>query len=458
MLERKAYHKLEDWKAQSRKKALCILGARQIGKTTVIRQFGTEQYECFVEINFITNPDACRIFDGALDADSIITGLTAYTRKAMIPGKTLVLLDEIQACPNARTAIKFLVDDGRFDYIESGSLLGVKYKEVRSYPVGYEELYPMFPMDLEEYLWANNVPKETIAYLRSCYESGAQVIPAVHDTMCKLFYSYLVVGGMPDAVQTYVSTHDIARVIAVQNDILGLYRLDIAQYASVNDKMKVRGIFDSIPAQLNEKNRRFILAALDSKSRLTRYENSFAWLDDSGVALPCYNVTEPRPPLRLNEKHSLFKLFMGDTGLLCAACMENIQFELLQGNLQINLGSILENMMAQQLKANGFPLNYFDSKKYGEVDFVIQNGTRVELLEIKSGSDYKQHPALNKVRKVEGWSFVQPTVFCKGNLEEHDGVKYVPWYMVMFLTPFHPTGEMKYEIDLTALNPSNKCY
>ena len=172
MFYRKAYDKLVDWKKQPKKKALCIMGARQIGKTTVIRQFGKENYECFVEINFITDVDAAKIFAGNLDANTIITNLTAYTRKSMIPGKTLVLLDEIQACLDARTAIKFLVEDGRFDYIESGSLLGVRHKEVRSYPVGFEELYQMFPMDFEEYLWANGVQKSTIQYLQDCYENG----------------------------------------------------------------------------------------------------------------------------------------------------------------------------------------------------------------------------------------------------------------------------------------------
>ena len=451
MLYRKAYDKLLAWKNQSNKKALCIMGARQIGKTTVIRQFGLEQYECFVEINFITDPDAVKIFAGNLDAETIITNLTAYTRKPMLPGKTLVLLDEIQACPDARTAIKFLVEDGRFDYIESGSLLGVKYKEVRSYPVGFEELYQMYPMDLEEYLWANGIQKSTIQYLKDCYENGAPVTDAVHQTMCKLFYSYIVVGGMPDVVQTYVNTHDIAQVIARQSEILELYRLDIAQYARGNDKIKIRAIFDSIPAQLSEKNRRFILASVNPKGRQERYVDSFNWLSDAGVALPCYNVVEPQPPLRLNEKHNLFKLFMGDTGLLCAACMENVQFAILNGELHINMGSILENLIAQQLKCNGFHLNYFDGKRTGEIDFVIQNGMGIELVEVKSGSDYKAHSALNKIRNTEAWKFNKASVFCKGNVESEGGVCYYPWYMIMFMKAYQTPKEMKYEVDLSAL-------
>lgn len=451
MLYRKAYDKLLDWKSQKNKKALCIIGARQIGKTTIIRQFGNEQYECFIEINFITEKDAAKIFEGSLDANTIITNLTAYTRKPMVPGKTLVLLDEIQACPDARTAIKFLVEDGRFDYIESGSLLGVKYKEVRSYPVGFEEIYRMYPMDLEEYLWANGVQDTTIQYLKKCYDNGEAVSDAIHQTMCKLFYSYIVVGGMPDAVQTYVHTHDIAQVIARQTDILELYRLDISQYAQGNDKIKIRAIFDSIPSQLNEKNRRFILTAIHPKGRHERYHDSFNWLNDAGVALPCYNVEEPQAPLRLNEKHNLFKLFMGDTGLLCVACMENVQFSILNGELQINMGSILENMMAQQLKCNGFHLNYFDGKKTGEIDFVLQNGTGIELVEIKSGNDYKTHAALNKIRKVEGWKFNKASVFCEGNVEQDNGISYYPWYMIMFLKTYQIPTEMKYEIDLSAL-------
>ena len=451
MLYRKAYSKLQQWKNQDKRKALCILGARQIGKTTVIRQFGTENYECFVEINFITDTNAAKIFSGNLDANTIITNLTAYTRKPMIPGKTLVLLDEIQACPNARTAIKFLVEDGRFDYIESGSLLGVKHREIRSYPVGFEEIYQMYPMDLEEYLWANGVQKSTIQYLKDCYDQGQPVTEAIHETMCKLFYSYIVVGGMPDVVQTYVDTHDIAQVIARQTEILELYRLDIAQYAEGNDKIKIRAIFDSIPSQLNDKKRRFILSSLDPNGRQLRYADSFNWLADAGVALPCYNVEEPQPPLRLNEKHNLFKLFMGDTGLLCAACMDNVQFEILNGDLQINMGSILENMIAQQLKNNGFNLNYFDGKKTGEIDFVIQNGMRIDLVEVKSGNDFKIHSALDRIRRVEGWQFGSAKVLCKGNVEKESGVEYYPWYMVMFMTAKQTTKELKYEVDLSAL-------
>ena len=451
MLKRKAYDKLLEWKKEEKKKALCIIGARQIGKTTVVRQFAQENYEYFVEINFLLDDKASAIFSGALDANTIITNLTAYVQKPMEAGKTLILFDEIQECPNARTAIKFLVEDGRYDYVETGSLLGVRYKEVKSYPVGFEEIYRMYPMDFEEYLWANGVQESTIQYLEECFRKREKVTESVHNTLTKLFLSYIVVGGMPQVVQTYVDTHDIGKVVANQNEILELYRLDIAKYAKGNDKIKIKSIYDSIPSQLNDKNRRFILKSIDEHGRQNRYENSFEWLADAGVALPCFNVTEPQPPLQLNEKHNLFKLFMGDTGLLCAACMENIQFDVLQGNLEVNLGSILENIMAQAIKGNGYDLHYYDSKKIGEIDFVIQNGTKVDVLEIKSGNDFKKHPAINKITEIPSWNFEQVLVFCKGNVEKDGDVVYLPWYMIMFYKPEQVLQSQIFEVDLSGL-------
>lgn len=451
MLKRKAYDKLTSWKAKQRHGALCIIGARQIGKTTLVREFAKNNYENFIEINFITDKKSREIFGGALDANTLITNLTAYARKPMVPGKTLVLLDEIQKCPEARTAVKFLVEDGRFDYIESGSLLGVNFKEISSFPVGFEEIYRMYPMDFEEFLWANGVNDNVIDYLHKAFEDLTEVSESVHDIVNKLFYTYIVVGGMPEAVRIYTETHDIGQVISYQSNILEQYRLDIAQYADTSDKIKIKAIFDSIPSQLNDTNRRFYVNSLAPSARINRYDNSFKWLDDAGVALPCYNVELPQPPLKLNEKHSLFKLFMNDVGLLCAACMENIQFDILNGRLDLNLGSILENVMAQQIIANGFSLYYFDAKKYGELDFVIQNGLHIDLLEIKSGKNYKTHTSLNNVLKVKEWKFHNSYVFCKDNIQKENGIIYLPWYMIMFLKPSAIPEGTTYEVDLSTL-------
>mgnify|MGYP004617461241 FL=1 len=451
MLKRKAYQDLLNWKNNTRGKALCIIGARQIGKTTLIREFGKNEYKHFAEINFVTDKRAADIFHGKLTAEEIITNLTAYLQMPLEEGRTLILFDEIQECPEVRSAVKFLVEDGRFDYIESGSLPGVRYKDVRSYSVGFEQMLPMYPLDFEEYLWANGVQEQTISYLRNCYEQKKTVSETVHQTLCKLFYSYLVVGGMPETVQIYIDTHDIAKVIQNQRSILDLYRLDIAKYATDSDKIKIKAIFDSIPAQLNEKNRRFKVNSVDPNARILRYEDCFNWLADAGVALPCYNVTEPQPPLQLNEKRNLFKLYMNDVGLLCAACMENIQFDLLMGNMDVNMGSILENVFAQNLKSNGFELRYFDSKKVGELDFVLQRGVSAEVVEIKSGSDYKKHLAMDHAIRTENWKFGNRIVFSKSNVEEENGVLYLPWYMVIFYRQEVPQEQLIYKIDLNGL-------
>lgn len=451
MLKRKAYQDLLNWKNNTRGKALCIIGARQIGKTTLIREFGKNEYKHFAEINFVTDKRAADIFHGKLTAEEIITNLTAYLQMPLEEGGTLILFDEIQECPEVRSAVKFLVEDGRFDYIESGSLLGVRYKDVRSYSVGFEQMLPMYPLDFEEYLWANGVQEQTISYLRNCYEQKKTVSETVHQTLCKLFYSYLVVGGMPETVQIYIDTHDIAKVVQNQRSILDLYRLDIAKYATDSDKIKIKAIFDSIPAQLNEKNRRFKVNSVDPNARILRYEDCFNWLADAGVALPCYNVSEPQPPLQLNEKRNLFKLYMNDVGLLCAACMENIQFDLLMGNMDVNMGSILENVFAQNLKSNGFELRYFDSKKVGELDFVLQRGVSAEVVEIKSGSDYKKHLAMDHAVKTENWKFGNCIVFSKSNVEEENGILYLPWYMVIFYRQEVPQEQLIYKIDLNGL-------
>lgn len=451
MLKRKAYDELLKWKKKSERKALCITGARQIGKTTLIREFGKNEYENFAEINFVRDENAKDIFKGDFTPESIITNLTAYLRTPLEKGKTLILFDEVQECPDVRSAIKFLVEDGRFDYIESGSLLGIKYKDIKSYPVGFEQVLQMYPLDFEEYMWANGVQDKTITYLKECYEKKEKVLDVIHNTLCKLFYSYLVVGGMPETVQIYVDTHDISKVILNQNSILGLYRLDIAKYATGNDKAKIRAVFDSIPSQLNDKNRRFKINSISPSARMLRYEESFNWLADAGVALPCYNVVTPQPPLQLNEKRNLFKLYANDVGLLCAACMENIQFELLMGNVEVNMGSILENAFAQNLKSNGFELHYFDSKKIGELDFVLQKGAGIGLVEIKSGNDFKKHPAMRHALEVKQWKFNESIVFTKSNVEIDGEITYLPWYMIIFFNNKVELKELIYTVDLSGL-------
>lgn len=434
MLKRKVFERFEQWKNSPEKKALLVTGARQIGKTHSIREFALQNYKSVLEINFIDTPSAMSAFDGDLEADTIITALTAFSKQPLEPGKSVIFLDEIQECPRARTAIKFLVEDGRFDYIESGSLLGVNYKEVPSYPVGFENIIKMFPLDFEEFCWANGVQKETLEYLQKCYDEKAPVMQAVHEKMMQLLKYYVIVGGMPAVVQSFVDNHDVAKTLMIQKDILALYRQDITKYAK-KDKPRIKEIFDLIPSELNSKNRRFMLSDINPNARTNRYESSFMWLADAGVTLPCYNLKAPVLPFKTNEQRNLMKVFLNDTGLLCAMSVENVQFEILQGNLDINMGSILENTIAQLLTTNGFDLRYFERKSFCELDFVIQKNNSVLALEVKSGKDYHRHPALTKAISNNEWNLQNAIVFSSGNIEVNGNITYLPLYMAQWLKP-----------------------
>lgn len=451
MLRRKAYSKLASWSKGHPDKALMLTGARQVGKTTLVREFAKSQYGHFAELNFLFDNDASRIFEGSLKANDIISNLTAYLQKPLEPGNTLILLDEIQECPRARTAIKSLVEDGRFAYVETGSLLGVRTKEVPSYPIGFEEPYRMYPLDFEEFCLANGVQQATIDTLRQHFQSCTPVSTSMHSTMMKLFQAYIVTGGMPEVVQRYVNTHDIAQVVDLQRSICALYRQDIAKYADNQEKSKIRAIFDALPSQLDGKNRRFVLADLNKAARQERYRSSFLWLADAGVTLPCYNVAAPIVPLEPNERHSLFKLFMNDVGLLCSSSLENVQLDVLQGNLDVNLGSIAENVVAQELKAHGFGLHYFNGKRQGEADFVVQSGKRIIPIEVKSGADWKRHKALDNIMGISEWDIKEAYVLGPGNVGRDDNITYLPLYMTMFLEPEKLPESLLFEVDLSAL-------
>jgi len=451
MLKRKAMVKMQAWLHSGGKTALLVDGARQTGKTTLIREFAKENFEQLAEINFLTMPDARNVFSGSLDADTIIERLSAFLKKSLPQGKTLVFLDEIQECPEARTAIKFLVDDGRFRYVESGSLLGISYKEVPSYPVGYESELVMFPLDLEEYFQANGIADALISQLKTCYDEKKPVDPVIHETLKKLFFTYLVVGGMPAAVQEYVTTHDIGAVIQIQQDILKLYRRDIVKYAPEKEKENIRKIFDLIGPELNSKNRRFILTDLHANARMRELEADFLWLKDAGTAHCCYNVVAPEAPLKLNEKASLLRLFQSDVGLLCGSCLENVQFPLLNGDVSINMGSVLENFFAQEFRAHGFELYFYNKQGIGELDFVLQKGSKVLPVEVKSGADFRCHSSLDKVLAVKDWNLDSAIVFCGDNVRQDGKILCLPWYLSMFLKQNETPRGTIYQVDLSAL-------
>ena len=447
MLKRKIDYYIQKFYDESRN-ALLVTGARQIGKTFSIRQFG-KTFESFIEINFIETPKAIEIFQNATSAKDILFRLSAFTDKPLIEGKTLIFFDEVQKCPEIVTAIKFLVQEGSYRYILSGSLLGVELKDLRSEPVGYMGIKEMFPLDFEEFISCLGVNENVIASLREAWESRSPVNDFIHSKLMELFRLYLVVGGMPAAVMSYIDTNNLQRVLAVQEDIIRLYKRDIAQYDPDN-KLSIEEIFELIPPELSAMNKRFILKRLNENAKFERYQNSFLWLKNAGVAVPVYNVEEPKIPLLLSRSRNLFKLFQSDVGLLAAQYADGIQLKIITGDKNINFGSVYENAVAQELIAHWITPYYFNNKKQGELDFVIELNGTVLPLEVKSGKDFTSHRALNNVLGNPEYGINEAIVFNNENLKVNGNVIYAPIYMVMFLER-KTLPVLHYKVDLSGL-------
>ncbi len=448
MLNRKIDNYLANYFERTNK-ALLVTGARQTGKSFSIRHFGETHFESFVEINFIENSDAVGTIRGAKDSRDILLRLSLLANRPLLKGKTLIFFDEVQEYPEIVTAIKFLVDEGSYRYIMSGSLLGVELNDLRSEPVGYLDIVEMFPLDLEEFVRALGVGDAVIDNLREAFVKLQPVDEFVHRKMMELFRLYLVVGGMPAAVQKYVDTHNLKDVMNEQLAIVRLYKRDITKYDK-DRKLYIEEIFDLIPSELNAKNKRFILKNLNENLKFSRYENSFIWLKDAGVALPVFNVEEPVVPLKLSRSRNLFKLFQNDVGLLACQYAEGIQLRIINDEKSINFGSIYENVVAQELHAHGFELYYFNSKKQGELDFVIEkNGTTLPI-EVKSGKDYQRHNALNNVMNNEGYEIKEAFVFTGENLRRDGRFNYLPIYLVEFLQREN-IGDIHYDVSLEGL-------
>lgn len=429
--------------------ALLLTGARQTGKTFAIRKFG-ESFKNFVEINFIDQPDAVKLFDMATSAEDIMLRLSLFASKPLTPGDTLIFFDEIQMCPAIVTALKFLVDEGSYRYILSGSLLGVELKDIKSVPVGYMGIKEVFPLSFQEFIENIGISNEIISKLKECMTAEQEVDEFIHAKIMELFRLYLIVGGMPAPVWDYVSTNDLARVIQTQKDIVSLYRKDIAQYATHENRLKIKEIFDLIPSELNSKNKRFILKRLNEHAKFNRYEDSFVWLAEAGMAIPVYNVEEPKIPLKLAETRNLFKLFSNDVGLLAAQYADGIQRKILAGDTTINYGSIYENVVAQELLHNGFDPYYFNNKKQGEIDFVVAKDSGVLPIEVKSGKDYLRHNALNNVLTSPKYDIHKAIVLCNGNVKREGEILYLPIYMLMFIEPDKTTPGV-YKVNLEGL-------
>lgn len=432
MLKRKIIKKLEAWKGTIANKALLIKGARQVGKTTVVRQFAKANYKNFVEVNFEQMPVAKQAFEGNLDARTILLNLSAMGFGPLEPGKTLIFFDEIQSCPKARTAIKFLVEDGQYDYIESGSLLGINYKDVSSYPVGFEHELDMYPLDFEEFLWACNISDEVVSMLKDCYASIRPVPDFLHQQIMDRYRQYLVVGGMPEVVATYISNEDFSKTITNQKDILAGYRNDISKYAG-NDKMLVKSVFDAIPGQLSKQDKRFVLASIEKNASRRKYGAPTQWLVDAGMAYYSFNVGSFELPFPSHENMRLYKLFFVDSGLMCAMVLNGIQAKVLTGDIFVNEGALAENYVAGELAKHGVSLNYYDRKSKHELDFVFPEDDKITILEVKSGKDYKKHVSLDMAQSLFSEKINRRIVMSCNNLEVEDGVLYLPFYMSMFI-------------------------
>lgn len=447
MLKRKIDAYIRNYYETTRN-ALLVTGARQIGKTYSIRQFG-KTFKSFIEINFVEMPEAVDLFKGAKSSSDILFRLSAITSVPLIKGETLVFFDEVQQCPDIVTAIKFLVDDGSYRYIMSGSLLGIELKDLRSEPVGYMGVKDMFPLDFEEFISCVGINDVVIGALHEAWRNRTTVDEFVHGKIMELFRLYLVVGGMPAAVSKYIESNNLQEVMAVQQDIIRLYKRDIARYDPDN-KLYIEEIFNLIPPELNAKNKRFILKRLNEHAKFDRIENSFLWLTNAGVALPVYNVEEPKMPLLLARSRNLFKLFQNDIGLLASQYAEGIQMRIIKGDKDINFGSIYENAVAQELVAHGIAPYYYNNKKRGELDFVIEFNGKVLPIEVKSGKDYEIHRALSNIMDCEEYNLHEAVVFNNDNLRVAGKIVYTPIYMVMFLEK-DSAAPTFYKVDLSGL-------
>ncbi len=390
MLKRKIENTLIEWKNSENRKPLLIKGCRQCGKTFSVKEFAKKNYKHTVYLNFFVNPDYASIFSGSLEIDHIVMMITALLGKeaVFIPGETVLILDEIQECPEARTALKFFRLDGRYDVIGTGSLLGVKGygKEPKSVPVGSETVIDMYPLDFEEFLWANGISDGIIEMLKQNLADETPIPEALHNRMRQLLLQYTVVGGMPDVVQTFVDTKQMDEVLRIQRDIVRSYEDDMVKYADKKDKSKIKECFQSIPKQLSKENKKFQYSVIKKGSTASKYAGSLQWIEDAGIISRCYNLNITELPLDGNADEDTFKVYMRDCGLFISMLEDGTQYDVLQGNLYGYKGAIFENLIADIFAKMGRKLYYFHKDSGLEVDFVIRYQGECVPVEVKAAT------------------------------------------------------------------------
>lgn len=390
MLKRKIERQLIEWKKQTDRKPLIVKGCRQSGKTFSVLDFAKKNYKNVVYLNFFENPNYASVFSGSLDIDNIIMLLSALLGKeaTFVAGQTILILDEIQDCPEARTALKFFRIDGRYDVICTGSLLGVKGygKDPKSIPVGSETVINMYPLDFEEFLWANGISEEVIDNLQKSLNDETPVPEALHNRMKQLLLQYTVVGGMPEVVQTFINTKQMDEVIRIQRDIVRSYEDDMVKYAERNDKSRIKECFQSIPRQLSKENKKFQYSVVRKGSTSGKYIGCIQWIEDAGIIARCYNLSITELPLDGNAQQDTFKVYMCDTGLFVGMLEDGTQYDILQGNLYGYKGAIFENLIADVFVKMGRKLYYYHKDSGLEVDFVIRYKGKCTLVEVKANN------------------------------------------------------------------------
>lgn len=432
MLARKAQKEIDKWISNG-KRALLVSGARQVGKTYLIRKSLQDAKQKYLEINLINHPELVEVLEKSMTVEDLVINLSAAMNYTFVKGESIVFIDEVQELTDIISRIKFWVDEGSFRYILSGSLLGVELKSLRSAPVGYLDEITMYPLDFEEFITASGVNDDTVQYLRECFEETKEVQQIVHDKMMNHFRRYLVVGGMPAAVQEYVDSGNMNEVSAIQSNIVSFYKRDFTKYEEERKRLMLTDIYDQIPSQLLKQNRRFNYSDIKKGLRYERVEDSFIWLTAAGAAIPTYNATEPRVALNQNRKSSLLKLYSSDVGLLTCQCGDAIRLKILMADEKINLGGIYENAVAQELHAHGFPTYFYNSHKKGELDFVIEKDASVVPIEVKSGKNYYEHSALTKVVENEEYDVQEAYVLTNYNTSSSGKIKNLPIYMSAFI-------------------------
>ena len=442
LLNRKAMRELLHWKNSPARKSLIISGARQIGKTTLVRCFAQESYASVIELNFLEDSSLKDIFSGPLDAQTIFTNIRLFRpHTKIIPNETLLFLDEVQECPDAITALKFLSQDPRFDVIATGSALGMAYKQVTSFPVGFVEYLDMYAMDFEEFLWALHVDDAVLSLIWTAFESRTPVSPAIHERMMTYLRQYMVVGGMPEVVASFSEAGDYAAADVIQRQIYRAYISDIARYAPPQIQIKAEKCYTSIPLQLTKENHKYQYKTVEERGTARKFETSIDWLINAHIAIPVNNVSAIEFPLKAYAKEDNFRLYMSDIGLLICTYPYEIKKALLEDRVQkaessgfmlrVAKGGLYESLAADILTKQGIPLYFFRNETGSvEIEFLIENRDGIIPIEIKAGRS--STASLNRVLEQDtipyGYKFASQNVGVSGKKIT------LPLYMLMFLS------------------------